>query len=434
MRQDRARQGWAAIIFLIILLIALVAPGRRRSDEKGVPRIASGQSHFCRSTEPLLSSAGIPNALRRAEAILDATPEKGAGGGSPPWILLTNPSVATDDHLVLKNKGSTMIVAYRASYNGSTPKSVEEPWPPQGNFFTVLRAFREPLSKNVPLKTYRRHLNELKAGRFVILDAAPPASLGSICPLSPYHGFLDSRPVVLGDGRLVIVAKSPNPKDCTSQRIVVIHVDLDEFLRLSLGRTSRIATPRLIPKSVTYLHVPNMRHKERNWVPFTTVDDGRLLLSYTLEPHVVLSCDWETPSGNASCNEVARTSFPGFVAYMGVPATELHGGSQGVRWDETTNIVIGHFYNGTHPGLYHFFFYVFDSRPPYALRRAGTPFAIMPIAPRIMQFVAGLSRTEDWFTITYGKMDEEAWASALHRCDVERLLAGGVKTRGDDRL
>ncbi|KAI9011847.1 hypothetical protein DFJ74DRAFT_735328 [Hyaloraphidium curvatum] len=366
---------------------------------------------------PLLPS-GIPAALAASESRLDDVPPRFPA--LPPWILLANPSVAAEDAEVLSQRGFA-LVAFRASFNGSTPTREGEKWPPQGNFFVVLRAFRFP---RTPEFRFRGRLADLEPGRFVHLDAAPHPSERSECPLAPYHGYLDPRPVVLPDGRLLVLAKSPHPRACASQRIAAVLADLEELLALSFpngASSAEESVPKLAPRSVVYLSTPNMRPTERNWIPFVS-RVGELLLSYSLDPHVVLRCDIDR---TGACDEVARTSFPGLAAQLGVPSAEVHGGSQGVPHSPTERVAIGHFDNGTWPNVYHFFAYSFSALPPYALLRAGRPFRAF--GPESGQgFLSGLSRVGDWYAVSYGRGDVEGFAGGLHACELEGLLAGGV--------
>ena len=59
---------------------------------------------------------------------------------------------------------------------------------------------------------------------------------------------------------------------------------------------------------------------EKNWSPF--VHDGELLMSYSLEPHVVVRCAW----AGGAC-EVAHNSSNPFLATYLTLGQELRGGT-----------------------------------------------------------------------------------------------------------
>ena len=63
-------------------------------------------------------------------------------------------------------------------------------------------------------------------------------------------------------------------------------------------REVMLSTPRIAMPFVKYLDW------EKNWTPF--LHEGTVLLSYRLQPHVVIRCNWT----NGVCNEAYRTDSP----------------------------------------------------------------------------------------------------------------------------
>ena len=101
---------------------------------------------------------------------------------------------------------------------------------------------------------------------------------------------------------------------------------------------------------------------EKNWSPF--VHDGELLMSYSVEPHVVLRCAWV----GGAC-EVAHNSSNPFLATYLTLGQVLRGGTPYARLGDGSLLGAMHVKDGAHaPALYHTIFYLVDGTPPFRVR------------------------------------------------------------------
>lgn len=181
------------------------------------------------------------------------------------------------------------------------------------------------------------------------------------------------------------------------------------------------------PVPLTY---KRRRRREKNWIPF--VSQGRVLLSYSLEPHVVLRC---RPTSGA-CEEAHRTSnAPLWNRRIHTGHHGLSGGTPCVqigamqvcvahyRWPAGTMRVKG--------VKYWHVMYSFASTPPFAVVNVSRPFRFgalfdEPQGRDRTQYAAGLVVDDErqLLTISYGVGDCIAASVDVTVAAALRLLSG----------
>eukprot|EP00727_Mastigamoeba_balamuthi_P006400 m51a1_g2380 hypothetical protein (422) ;mRNA; r:696223-699215 len=97
-------------------------------------------------------------------------------------------------------------------------------------------------------------------------------------------GYEDLRGFVISDGTLVVIANNVRPRDCR-RRMALIRVPLAEVTSTAAAGGSAVQIP-----SVTWLSYNERALKEKNWVPFAEGPHSTVLVTYSLQPHIVLAC------------------------------------------------------------------------------------------------------------------------------------------------
>ena len=159
---------------------------------------------------------------------------------------------------------------------------------------------------------------------------------------------------------------------------------------------------------------------EKNWTPF--IHEGRLYLSYRLEPHVVLRCNWQT----GGCAVAHRTNSTAVWAHQRTSVRMgARGGSPAVHLRSVGSYVgIAHFRNPS--GIYDHCLYEFEDRPPFAMLRSSQRF-MFNSSDRI-QFVAGMYKHHDELVVSYGASDIASWESELPIARALELLGSPRST------
>lgn len=101
--------------------------------------------------------------------------------------------------------------------------------------------------------------------------------------------------------------------------------------------------------------------QEKNWVPF--VHAGALLLSYSVQPHIVLQCAW----AGGRCH-VAHNTSSDFLQMYSTLEQELRGGTPYVDLGDGTMLAVMHSKDTSHePPLYGCILYLVEAKPPFRI-------------------------------------------------------------------
>ena len=174
----------------------------------------------------------------------------------------------------------------------------------------------------------------------------------------------------------------------------------------------------------------HLRSTEKNWSPFVIGDE--LYITYSINPYIVLHCDWERSVGLVKCNVVQnRTSR----VHESVPHlredVNLRGSSTAIPLTKGSSefLALGHVQSFRWRENYKFFFYRFaGSAPPFQLTGFSDLFTLpLPSDRRGSgQYAHGICMQSRDLLITYGLNDETSWyvkvpakwvASRLDRID-----------------
>ena len=221
-----------------------------------------------------------------------------------------------------------------------------------------------------------------------------------------YAGFEDARAVTHG-GELYLIA---NHEDCHGRRRLCL-------LKLGLtggdGDGGGLQQTHVWPLRIDGVELHDV---EKNWSPF--VHDGELLMSYSVEPHVVLRCAWV----GGAC-EVAHNSSNPFLATYLTLGQVLRGGTPYARLGDGSLLGAMHVKDGAHaPALYHTIFYLVDGTPPFRVRSLSPKLcfsrrpAELPLSPTCaLQYAVGLAVDEaaDVALVSLGEMDRRMKVAAL---------------------
>ncbi|MBY0529015.1 MAG: hypothetical protein K2P51_02365 [Rhabdochlamydiaceae bacterium] len=174
------------------------------------------------------------------------------------------------------------------------------------------------------------------------------------------------------------------------------------------------------PQALSEFENESKTRWEKNWVPFVYEDE--LLLSYSIEPHQVLS-----PIGNGKCATLAQTPLD--LDWHWGP---LHGGTPALLIDgqylsffqshlpmasvQSEGKVMPHYFLGA---------YTFEAKPPFALTAASTaPIigkhfyngpACKTWKPMRVVFPTGFFADEHNVFLFYGRQDNEIWIAKLDK-------------------
>lgn len=172
--------------------------------------------------------------------------------------------------------------------------------------------------------------------------------------------------------------------------------------------------------SLLKLRHPQKYHSQfwqKNWVPFDY--QGKLLMTYSLDPHEILNLNWAT----GICNPVCETK--GDLPWKWGPP----------RGSTPPILVEGEYFAFLHSGimmrskisgwneLWHYFMgaYTFSSDPPFEITKM-TPFFILDPTyyqnskhPKRVIFPGGCVVDKDLIYVAYGKDDCEMWVSTIDK-------------------
>ncbi len=183
-------------------------------------------------------------------------------------------------------------------------------------------------------------------------------------------------------------------------------------------------------ESLTYFPEEDPLRREKNWVPFNY--QGKLLLSYSLEPHEILEPFLD---GSEECLMIESTSS-GIIWPWG----ELRGGTPALRCgneylaffhssinmasDHSEGKVIPHYFMGA---------YTFQKDPPFRITRISKE----PIIGRNFYhglnyppywhpvqviFPCGFVFDDDYIWVAYGRQDHEIWMAKLSKSGLFKNL------------
>ena len=263
---------------------------------------------------------------------------------------------------------------------------------------------------------------------------------GARRPLNFLRGFEDARPFVsrLAAGTVYVLAHVFTWADDIAEwanHIQLLQLSAVDFSRLSPARPLQFA---------------QAHRREKNWVPFAEEPSAVpaspfLLLTYSLEPHVVLRCS----THDASCHVAYNTSAASLlrrrlvdsavarklVYHHKIPLEHLRGGSTCSEitssppgaLSRNARVCVGHWHNSF--GLYIHFFYLLEPTPPYAVSAVSHPFRFRRFfdddRDRV-QFATGTTLSADGslLRIFFGIADCVAAETALPVDDVRMMLSG----------
>jgi predicted GH43/DUF377 family glycosyl hydrolase len=177
----------------------------------------------------------------------------------------------------------------------------------------------------------------------------------------------------------------------------------------------------------------NKKKGEKNWVPFDY--NGRLLLAYSLAPHLIL----HPLLGQNAC-EIFSLSDETVSWDWG----ELRGGTPALSIDDGQYLAFFHSaqemasIQSEEKMMLHYFMgaYMFSPEPPFAITQispepiVANGFYSGPVykssqKPARVVFPGGYIFNEDYIWIAYGRQDQEVWILKL---DKKKLLASLVPT------
>eukprot|EP00727_Mastigamoeba_balamuthi_P010725 m51a1_g6275 hypothetical protein (406) ;mRNA; r:179583-180800 len=375
----------------VVTLVLVASPGAPEP---------SGPASACAS-EPAprpcpASTPGAPPALV-APAI-----ERQALAGHP-YNVVFNPSAVGSVAAVARCPRDPVVALYR-----------DVRFTHRVTSFVTLHAWRMPASG------FAGRVADCAPGRAVLLDAPDTLQGKHKCEMS-FSGYEDPRGIVTADGSLLVFVNNMRPTDC-KRRIAVLRTTLARALAASAasepGAASAAGLARLEVPSVTWLSFDERQQSEKNWVPFAEGPASTVVVSYSLEPHVVLSC----PLGageSSTCAEVARTEWPELKGLLQHKGTTMRPSSVPIhRRDYGDYIAVGHYKDDAD---YSFFFYTFQADPPYALTGASESFHFA-FADR-WQYVSGLALLGDHYVATFSVHDNNTLTATWNRCDVDSMVS-----------
>eukprot|EP00727_Mastigamoeba_balamuthi_P004665 m51a1_g14197 hypothetical protein (423) ;mRNA; f:116404-117672 len=248
--------------------------------------------------------------------------------------------------------------------------------------------------------------------------AANASGSGSACRLDS-TGYEDPRGLVTADGSLLVFVNNVRPADCR-RRMAVLRTTLGEIAAAAAAAAAAPGGPRrgsVAVRSVTWLTYNERVRVEKNWVPFAEgPEPGSVLVTYSLNPHVVLSCP--TRGDNATCRQLAWTSWPRLVRHVGSGASPVRPSNVPVHRSETGDyIAVGHFRLRK---AVSFFFYTFEGRAPYALTGASGSFRFD--VGDAFQYLSGFARVGEYYVATFSVRDNSTHTASWHHCQVDRMV------------
>lgn len=154
---------------------------------------------------------------------------------------------------------------------------------------------------------------------------------------------------------------------------------------------------------------------QKNWVPFEW--NRKLLMSYSLDPHEVLTPNWV----NGNCNQVAFSNpfieWDWGVLRGSTPAIKVEG--EYLAFFHSSQLLASSA-SWDYP-MYHYFMgaYTFAAEPPFQMQKissrpiVGPHFYTHANYYKRVVFPGGFWVQDDRLYITYGKDDQEIWVATL---------------------
>ena len=325
-------------------------------------RRRAASSLRCRRTAKPASRECERRAGRRRRSVIGYYALRSEGGrlrvaGGPQWLTLRHPfdAACTTDSAPNRTDCAASEASAACLSEGQRPTALllfvlllaaaglRELW-------RALRRARAGGLRKLPLRQVAR-------GLLLLAGTLPFRLCGGLAEgcgdkAFRYAGFEDARAVTHG-GELYLIA---NHEDCHGRRRLCL-------LKLGLsggdGDGGGLQQTHVWPLRIDGVELHDV---EKNWSPF--VHDGELLMSYSVEPHVVLRCAWV----GGAC-EVAHNSSNPFLATYLTLGQVLRGGTPYARLGDGSLLGAMHVKDGAHaPALYHTIFYLVDGTPPFRVR------------------------------------------------------------------
>jgi predicted GH43/DUF377 family glycosyl hydrolase len=160
---------------------------------------------------------------------------------------------------------------------------------------------------------------------------------------------------------------------------------------------------------------------EKNWSPFVWND--QFLLSYSLNPHEVVTIDWSSGHCLPLFNTEASIEWPWGEIRGGTPALLVDG--EYLAFFHTYKVMVSKASNNKK--LYHYFMgaYMFSADPPFNFTRVSTmpindkTFYVQSKKPKRVIYPGGFILSGDKIFLAYGKDDCEVWIAVI---DKEQLI------------
>jgi len=180
------------------------------------------------------------------------------------------------------------------------------------------------------------------------------------------------------------------------------------------------------PVRLCYPKFYEARKWEKNWTPF--VKDGRLLLSYSLDPHEVIVPDLETGICQPYSFTPERSNWRWGWMRGGTPSLLVDGEYLGFFH---TGIMTptGASYNEP---MWHYFMgaYTFSPQPPFQVTKIS-PVPLMDSAfylqsdhPKRVIYPGGFVMIKDDIYVAFGKNDTEVWIAKINK----NVLKGSLRS------
>jgi predicted GH43/DUF377 family glycosyl hydrolase len=230
----------------------------------------------------------------------------------------------------------------------------------------------------------------------------------------------DARLIAIEDRLYMVYSDCTEPEVSKGGfRVYLAELDFD-------GRAFRV----LHPECLCDFEGETRKRREKNWVPFEF--DGKLLLAYSLAPHLI----FRPLVGQGACETVCRSETASLWNWG-----EPRGGTPALMDDGEylaffhSSIEISSTYSAGEPILHYFMgAYTFSAEPPFQITRispepiVGEDFYRGPVykpywKPVRVVFPGGLLIDGPYVYVVYGRQDHEAWVAKLDKKKLLQSLA-----------
>lgn len=255
---------------------------------------------------------------------------------------------------------------------------------------------------------HTREVPKFEANSFTALTRL--GSAAQAAPILWLNASEDARALVVGQELFITYSR---PKVARGRCRMVLQ-------RVGWPSVERLGAP-------VHLRLPGANRIEKNWIPLRTTStpagNATLLMSYSIEPHVVVGCD--TRSGQ--CARLYNTSSPLWRERLPRATRErVSGGTSCAPLQgHGLSVCVAHF-KPVGTSRYYHIFYAISNSPPYAVQRVSAPFKLPkhPSTRSGIQFASGLALWPDaeTLTISYGEADCYASTVQVAKSEVLRWL------------